>query len=63
MGLVNFLEAHVSRHLLLAVSAFALLAVPLAATEPAKTAAVAVTDQSAALNAFFADYDKAVLER
>ncbi len=62
-----------SRHLLLAVSAFALLAVPLAAAEPAKTAAVAAAaaapgtaataDQSAALNAFFADYDKAVLER
>ena len=53
-----------SRHLLLAVSALALLSVPLAASAaPATAPATAGVDQSAALNAFFADYDKATLER
>ncbi|MGL4543900.1 MAG: DUF885 domain-containing protein [Polymorphobacter sp.] len=62
-----------SRHLLLAVSAIALLALPVSASEPAKAAATGPAapapaagvnaDPSAALNAFFADYDKAGLER
>lgn len=48
---------------LLAASALALIAVPLSAATPAAAPVAASTDQSAALNAFFADYDKAALER